>query len=715
MSESRPTPNETQTTTIRVPEPSEIAAWAVGVYRQVRDHLATPHYRALWGIALLSLVARVIYLDLLPFEAPQVQQLLAGRRLLADATARQIGIRSPDGVINPPLLNFCLALPALLGRDPRIAVGFLVAINVAGIAGLYLVVRRSINRRAAVLAALLWAVNPWAVFYSRQIGSAALLAPLGVALLYALYAALIDDLPWGWTAAWVLVGLMVNADLAAAVLVFVLLALTGIYHRRVHWPHVLLGLCVAALILVPYAQYENAHRLENVRLLLGTYWARFRSPVQGGQSVVAASWLHAGSHLDVLAGGTAEAFAPGGKLGAWMTWLASALFWLSIPAALGMVVRAWSRWKQRENEARYVVPIVWLWIPLVLLPVGADWREMSALAMLFPVGFLAMGVLGDRMMELPTHRALRRYWWAPILQVLPVALFVGMLLTQAQRIIYINTFITRHDTTGGHGTPYRYWRRTADLVRREVADLETDQVWIMARGDDVDSDPDPMILDYLLTPNIRTVYLGGDGQPNEESLLLPAARPGAYLIARPSPRAERMLRQLQASDRGLVLFPGQAREAKVQVIEAQTVDDMLGLIDRRGLWALDSGLRLLGYNWPPNVRPGETGELATFWTYLDVPPDMRDTPHTVFNQLIDAEGTQIARTDGYGLRGTYWEPGLLLVQWVPLPIPASTPPGEYGLLTGMYRLRDGLRSRRIDEMGYDIGDVIPLGPLDLVP
>ncbi|MEO8608446.1 MAG: glycosyltransferase family 39 protein, partial [Chloroflexota bacterium] len=79
------------------------------------------------------------------------------------------GIPSSVGVPNPPISVYLLALPYALSSNPLFATMFIAALNVLGVGLLWWIAHRYIGRTAAILAALIYAVNPWAILYSRKI------------------------------------------------------------------------------------------------------------------------------------------------------------------------------------------------------------------------------------------------------------------------------------------------------------------------------------------------------------------------------------------------------------------------------------------------------------------------------------------------------------------------------------------------------------------
>jgi hypothetical protein len=115
-------------------------------------------------------------------------------------------------------------------------------------------------------------------------------------------------------------------------------------------------------------------------------------------------------------------------------------------------------------------------------------------------------------------------------------------------------------------------------------------------------------------------------------------------------------------------------------------------------------IRLLGYRLegvrgdaPPTARPGEGLELTLYW--LGEAP--LDESYHVFTHLLGAAhnpatgGPLWAQDDQIPLEGAYptdqWLPGLPLADTYHLEIDPQAPPGDYRLVTGLYRVEDGER------------------------
>ena len=696
---------------VRVPEPQEILAWIQSLPIRLKGYFRQPEHQVMWGIILLAAVLRLTYLDLIPLGMGEAQHLLQGVGIARGVQFPLIGVRSPQGIAHPPLMGYLMGIPLLLGRDPRVATAFIALLNVVAIAYFYRLVRRHYGLSVAVLSATLFAAAPWAVVISRRIAYEGILIPFAVWWFNSLHLALAERNPWGWVAACVILGLMLCTTFLALPLVFVFIILMLIYHPRVSWLHIVASICLIAIVFMPYLYYQNVHHLEDIRILLERIKDNAADSTLHIHAVRFATWIHSGQHLVRLAGPESKAFHLGESLFNQLSRLSGFIFLLSLPTAAVLAIRTWGHWKERQDTFKYVVVAIWLWVPLLIVFVQPGVLEPRSLAILYPVGFLAMGLLLDKVLGLPRTRFLQRSWWAPFLRLGLWLICLLLVVWSAGQVIYLWGFVAEHDVSDGYGVPYRFWRRTVKLVRREVKEAGTDQVWVITQGADIISEESPMLLHYLLDPQVKTVFLGQGGS---ESALLPAARPGVYLLTRSSPLTEDMIHQLRGENRGLVLFPDRQTRARVKVVEAQSVDEMLGLIRTRGLWALDSGLRLVGYDWPDDARPGQVVTFATYWTFLGVPPEERQSRHSLFSHLFTFDGVSVAQCEGFGLPERHWAEGLLLKQWCQMRLPANVPGGDYDLLIGMDRLSDLYRHRYIDDQGHPLGDAIPLGPLRVV-
>ncbi|MBN1402478.1 MAG: glycosyltransferase family 39 protein [Anaerolineae bacterium] len=706
MSYSRPLDRR-----LRVPEPWEIVAWLRRARAALRRHFTQPTNQLFWGLLLVAALLRLAYLDLIPLASSQLQHLLQALQIVQGGPLPGAGPSTPAGIARPPALGYLLSLPLLFGRDPRLAVVVTIAVHLGALAAIFLIARRHLGLRVAFVATALLACNPWAVLAARSISEGAVLLPAAICVLVGLNLALSDRRPWGWVLACIAAGLMVNTSLTALPVIAVILILALLYRRRTGWLHLALGLALIALISVPYASQQNLSRFADVRAALRAVGADLAHPNATLQAFRAAAWLHSGGGIESLTAPSTQDFESSRLLGR-IGQLGAVTFFIALPTILWLALSRWSKWRSGQDTAPYLIPCVWLLIVLIGMPALPEDLAASPFIGVLPVGLLSMALVLDRLYALPDSAALRARWWSQFLKLGLVLLFFIFLVWQIFSLLHLLSFVSHHDVSAGYSMPFRYWRRTANLVRREAREGDIPELWMLADGSSPTTELAPQILAYLLEDELETVLLGHDGS---QGLLLPAGRPGVYLVSDPSSLAAGVVRQLGAQRRGVVLFPDGTTTLSVHVVEAREVESLLELIPQRGLWGLDSGLRLVGYDWPPSARPGEAADLATYWTFLDVPSEDQEGTHRVFTRLIDVQGRPVAQCEAFALPEAHWMPGLLLKQWCTLQLPANMPPGEYALLVGSVRLDEGVRNRYVDAHGRALGEAIPLGPVVVNP
>jgi hypothetical protein len=524
----------------------------------------------------------------------------------------------------------------------------------------------------------------------------------------ALYAALASDRAWGWAAAWASLALMLGISFHVLPLVLVLLVLSVLYYQRIRWPHYLLGMLVAGLLPLPYFYAQNERGFGDIIAL----WSLLIDPpLLTGRSADLLQWavrLHSGQGLDTLTAQQASLTVSRLDL---LGQIAAVLFLFGLPVLVIRALRSWSQWREgAPDHAAHVIVTVWLIVPLLATRLYPRPLAPAALAILMPAGFVAMGVAVDALLSWPRALETRRSDIAQVVRLAMLVVIAALVLWQLYGTVSFFGHVGNNDVTATYGVPYRYWRRTTKLVRREVAQLEgVHDIWVMGTmvGERIDL---RIPLTYLLEPEIQPVFIPQNDDP---ALLLPTARPAIYLFGESVPPAETTLRQIGASRRGLVVFPDEEIQTRVYALEGQPIEDLLARIQHRGLWALDSGAYLVGYDWPPNATPGREVLFATYWTFLNVPVEETESDHEAFAVLVNPQGQPVARAEGFGLDERYWQQGVLFKQWWSLELPPDAPTGSYAILTGMYHTADGAYNRHINAQGHDLGRAIPLGPVSV--
>ncbi len=116
-----------------------------------------------------------------------------------------------------------------------------------------------------------------------------------------------------------------------------------------------------------------------------------------------------------------------------------------------------------------------------------------------------------------------------------------------------------------------------------------------------------------------------------------------------------------------------------------------------------------------DLQPGTDLEIRLYWKALL--PQART--YKVFVHLLDDSGNLMEQYDSAPMYGAYpmteWQPGEVVLDWITLELGEDIPPGTYHLFTGMYDATTGQRlALRLADKRLK-GDTIQLGDIDVQP
>jgi len=91
--------------------------------------------------------------------------------------------------------------------------------------------------------------------------------------------------------------------------------------------------------------------------------------------------------------------------------------------------------------------------------------------------------------------------------------------------------------------------------------------------------------------------------------------------------------------------------------------------------------------------------------------------YTTFVHLLDEHGRIVAQTDSQPRDGRYptsiWGPGEVVPDQYAIIVPPDLPPGEYGMVVGMYHLESGERLPVRSVAGTATGDSVELARIEV--
>lgn len=631
-------------------------------------------------VVMLAAGLRFYRLDSVEFYHDDAMLSMLAQEMADGQTLPLQGIVSSVGIPNPPITVYTLVPAFWLWNDVVFVTGWVALLNVGGVALLYLIALRWLGFWPALVAAVLYASNPWAVMYSRKIWAQDYATPF---LLLALWLAQYG-FNNGSRAAQVLIlpvmvwGMQIHFAAWALLPLFGWLIWTG--RRRWHWPSLMVGVGLAALVLTPFV-------LGIVQTLtldpqgLSSALARGTSQqLDGGVSM----WVH---WVRLLTGDAVST---------WMlpddTSVMGMPVWANVFALLSVGVGGWAVIRRSGGWRIGLALGLWMLLPPLAFDLVLNNVWPHYLVPVLPAFAL---LAGAAVTALPPRRWMRG------------ALLIGCAAYAAagagQWGDVLNQSIARHVQIGagtsGYTTPAFILNRVIDALPREVED-----VIVLTREMDIWFDSEAARWPVMLRDRARCVRaLPVDGYavwPADGNVFALLVTPdgGPSLSARYGETA------VQTS-----LIPNRDGAAPYQV----------AIFDDRPTWTgpminaleapvhFENGVQLTGYG-----RAGNQVYLS--WVLPDAPDrrfyEARQYDVQYFVHVLDAKGQRIAQADARFWQARHWCAGDTLYTWVAVDGLDSL----NTLRVGFYRLGEGAQAGQIfaldvlDDQGNAAGNWIDL-------
>ncbi len=637
---------------------------------------------------LLAGYVRFAQLDLAEFKLDEARGLLWATEILENDLFVTRGLPTSVGPVNSPAFLYLLTIPLLFSPEPLWATGFIALINTLAVVGCYGMTRRWFGLGPAIVASLLFALNPWSVIFSRKIWQPAALPIFTVALLACLLLYQRGRRPW-WGASALFVwaiAIQMHVSSVALLPVVAFALITGIHRGNLR--PLSIGVVLFLVSFVPMAYGETREGWRSLPEALSAGGLDMRS-------LELTRELLSGAGYPSLSGMAYPQFA---RLIDQQSGLRSLIerITLILATAAVLYMLASPIWKRRLkllNAPLSSRDAYWSWRRMVIGLAAASpplmflYHPWGALyihyfVQMWPATFIAVGVLlGDCTAALADRSAIRRrtvLFGGSIVAAIWLLPLSAIQITDHAKFL---DFIRQYPTPGGHGLTVG----------------ETDSIAETARSSQPSGDVYLVNLSYDLAEalrySLRQRYHVRGADPAPWRTLVVSSGPTILILE----SSDQPLTQAIASDmafsmvaqvpyeRGakkLFLYQyasgnGQARElcqpAKGIKTSASTFDGQV----------MFAGIRL---------HPTESGDLIVVncWHIRQRPVDL-PMQLSIFNHLVDSDDNKFTQADGLGHLSAQWRDGDMLLNYYLLPMPADLSDGEYYLLTGFYRLDTGQR------------------------
>lgn len=648
---------------------------------------------ALILILLLATAVRLYRLDWVEYKLDEAN---ISRLSLNMARYGQVpiwGLGSSVGIYNGALSEWLLAIPYAVSSSPLVATGFVAVLNVLAVAMTFAFTRKVAGPWAACVAALLFAVAPWAVLNSRKLWAQDLLPPFVVAYLWTAYLVFVEEKPWWLTGHILALAACIQLHYSALTLVFLTAFLIVLFWwRKWLWRILLVTAVVGVLGFAPFLYLDartiapdpltgQMHAFPNVSRIFQT--VLYRKAVVDTTAFQMAWIMTTGSDLHSLAG--ADEFRNFLSSTLPITPLLVILGVLAVTALIWSLWRAAHEWHHSQARAGFIVAMGVVFPTLLFV-----WHSTPVFPhyfiLLYPWPYVLVAMFITWLaQQRPRWRV--SAWGGVLIAVLVAAQLYGYLS--------ILHFVAGRNTPGGYGTPVGLTLQAVRAAEQMARGLKG-HVLVLAEGDNVQADEIASIWDVLVDPALAprvvdrrraTVY--PLGKAVFVSPVLPTMSVPAQFALRPGGEGGYRLSS----------WDGLGPDAVERLLD----DQNFRLLPASA--AFTNGVVLLGYH-VSGGQPGNSLYFSTAWQVSSAPA--RGVDYHWTNQLYDAEGKRVWQKDDVGFPASSWRAGDLVITDFTAPLDASVKPGEYRMRVGMYTYPDIKTVPMVNGAGY-----VEVGPIEI--
>ncbi len=650
------------------------------------------------AILTLALILRMGWPTLAEFKRDEAKVVRAALAIAYEGDLPVEGVGASIKVNNLPLTHYLTALPLRLWRDPVAAVLFIGLVNGLAVPACYFLGRAYFSRAVGLVAAFLFAVNPWAVLYGRKLWPRVLpLIVLG--FIAALLATFVRRRPWALVPAFVGLAALLGLQLEGLAFIPVLLVALLLYHKQVTWKPLLVGMLFCALALAPYLVHDALHGWRNVRGLL-----RYGGgEAQYSWDALRYAFLLTGSTgVEEMAGSLYREYLAGLPNLWWLNGLMMGLLAAALVYACILIIRG-----PKERRHTVLLLLLWFFVPVALQTRHTAPVQRHYFILLYPVQFLLIAIMLADLSSYLRARLDRAYKFVVVTWVIALLVWGVWQVAVVGRMFM---FMVHHPTTGGYGIPLRYPRLAAQAAQRLAGAAE---ILVLGVGMDPLFDETPAVFEALLFGHPHRF---ADGR---WALPLPDSSTALYVVGPVSKNGVTDLDPLWQRLEGMAYVRAGPSIALPDGWEyrlfyrdgADREDALAGLTRFPDGLSFANNVVFMGYGFPQRARAGETLEVWLAWWLRAAPPAGAD--YHFFVHLVDENGVVRSQHDGLGFPVFYWKAGDLVLNRFTIPLPSDLSAGRYLLWSGLYTYPDVVNVSFLDVAGNPAGDRVALGEVEI--
>ncbi|MBI4315742.1 MAG: glycosyltransferase family 39 protein [Chloroflexi bacterium] len=579
------------------------------------------------------------------------------------------GIGSSLGLPNFPLSVWLFSLPLFVWQHPYSATLFVAALNTLAVYACYRLTRRHWGEAAALVAALFFAVSPWAVIYSRKIWAQDLLPLFVLAYIGAALAAFVDKRRWALAMHLVALACVVQIHLSGLAFVPLTALWLIVFRRDVRWREVAVGVAAAALTALPFGIYLLGN-MGNTAAVDGLLARKASIDLDS----LRYSWM-------LLTGADIHSLAGPQAFGDFLRSVPNIdpVRWLwGVLAVAGLAVALY-----RRRPADLIL-VSWLAAPILFFIRHSTPVFPHYFIVTLPAGYMLAGIAVSTFADSFTakaRRAQRQETNGPSrslrLRGLLISVLAASAAVQAGVWLALMFFVGRVATPNGFGTPLGMLLNVADQAKEWRLARGAPEILLVGKGDDPQVDEFAAVTDSLFH-GLPHRFVDGAA-----AAVLPQG--GAVVVIQSGDFTARGWYEKLAESATCLLL----REHEIG-IELLAVPPSFALQPAHAFAEprlLANGVELLGWEAAP--------AWTVIWRVGYIPPA---ADYHFFNHAPSAQA------DGVGYPSRYWRDGDRVLSFFDLS------PLAWPVRVGMYEFPSVTNVPVLDAMGNPYSDAVTAGP-----
>lgn len=587
-----------------------------------------PQKLILWLILALALIARFRYLLYIEHNIDQAYPIWQALRTLDNGVFPTIGQGTSVLFANAPMTGYVYLPIIALTRSILGAQMLVIALNTVAVWLAYRVAGYLVGERWALVVALIMAVNPFIIEYSRTTWVQSLLPFFATAILWQFMPVLLNRTRHPTqhimlTA--VLFALVANSYLLAFLWIVPLALFLLIFYKRVNWRAVIIGIGIVIIITLPYA------------LTLMSDWQTIRAEMSDFGRNPPQFTLDALEHaVRLVTGGDYELVrgidAPIQDVALRHALSQPAYIIGAILIAIGIGRALWMIYRREKNPEGWIIALIWFFIPIIPMTYTGNLVHPFYQLLGVPMGAVLL-VLGVKTISSIMPMPVR----SPLLTVGAIVICFWAVLMLVNHARFSQE--TMH-TPGAHGlgalpieTGLQFSTWLTDVPDVVFADMPE---WIL---NSFAGRTFPVIRDTRAP--LFTIY---------------PAKGGIYITTGSDAPITDFTRQLGLRDDTHITFH-----------YLPSHDQLLPFLDVRMDVPTIQGLRLMGYTLDTNL-------IRIFWQVDFIAPEVKDLIIGTFVHVYNVDGERVINIGGGALDGWRWRVGDIYLDQIPLDFPADGAP-----------------------------------------